>query len=213
LLFGAREAGADVYLAEERLWIRTGAAIRRLLPVAELPQRSAPNLLNALAAVACLLPWRVPDESLQEGLRSFRGLPHRHELVAEVDGVRFVDDSKATNVAAVTAGLAGFADPVVLIAGGQGKGEDYSALRDVTAALKAVILIGEEADAIAGALANSVRVEKAPSLAAAVTRAAELARPAGTVLLSPACASFDMFRNYQERGKAFAAAAHALGAR
>jgi len=113
----------------------------------------------------------------------------------------------------VAAGLVGFSDPVVLIAGGRGKGEDYVPLREVMAPVKTVIVIGEESAAIQAALAGCVPVETATSLAAAVTRAAELARPDGTVLLSPACASFDMFRNYHERGKAFTEAAFALGAR
>ncbi len=212
LLFGAREEGATVFLAGEQLWIRQGSASLPLLPVTELAQRSLPNLLNAQAAVTCMLPFAPAPESLCEGLRSFRGLPHRHQLVAQLQGVRFVDDSKATNVAAVCTGLAGYTEPVVLIAGGRGKGEDYAPLREVMSAVRNVVVIGEEGPALAASLDATVPVEKAVTMEAAVRRAAELARPTGTVLLSPACASFDMFRNYQERGAAFTAAALALGA-
>jgi UDP-N-acetylmuramoylalanine--D-glutamate ligase len=127
-------------------------------------------------------------------------------------GISFVDDSKATNVAAVCAGLTGSQAGVVLIAGGRGKGEDYRPLRQVMGSVRAVVVIGEEGAAIAEALAGVVPVTAAESLEAAVVEATQQARPEGTVLLSPACASFDMFRNYRERGKAFTAAALAMGA-
>jgi UDP-N-acetylmuramoylalanine--D-glutamate ligase len=221
LLFGAREEGAAVFWEAEQLWLVAGDAPQALIGRAELALNGKANERNAAAAVAALLAL-APDperlarelkERLAAGLRSFRGLPHRQQTVAHLDGVRFVDDSKATNVSAVRAGLAGHASPLVLIAGGRGKGEDYQPLREeVAARVTHVLVIGEEGPAMARALGNVVPVEEAACLEEAVARAAELARPSGTVLLSPACASFDMFRNYHERGEAFARAALALGA-
>ncbi len=211
-LFGDREQSASIYLAESALWVPGRKHSVPLMELQELWQRTAPDLLNSMAAVACLWPLTPDSERLAAGLRTFRGLPHRQRLVAKLGGVRFVDDSKATNVAAVRAGLTGHDRTVVLIAGGRGKGEDYTPLREVATAVRAVVVIGEEGPAIADALGGVVPVVDAPTLETAVSQAAALARPTGTVLLSPACASFDMFRNYQERGQAFAAAAMALGA-
>jgi UDP-N-acetylmuramoylalanine--D-glutamate ligase len=135
--------------------------------------------------------------------------------VAEARGVRFYDDSKGTNVGASVAALEGFEAPVVLIAGGDGKGQDFAPLAPaVKAHARAVVLIGRDADAIAMALVGSgVRLERAATMEAAVEEAFALARPGDAVLLSPACASFDMFRNYGHRGEMFAAAARSLAAR
>lgn len=213
LTFGERAAGAAVSMDEGAVtWNRPGERVV-LARSGELAIRGAPNLRNAAAAVAALLPLAPAPEALAAGLRSFQGLPHRQQRVAVLGGVEFVDDSKATNVAAVTAGLQGYAGDVVVIMGGRGKGEDYGALRAALACVRAVITIGEEGPAIAAALQGAVRLEQSATLEEAVDRAAVLAAPRGTVLLSPACASFDMFRDYAARGEAFAAAARALGAR
>lgn len=212
ILFGAAEAGADVYLHEGVLWVGRRAERRAVLPVAQLALQSPPNLLNATAAVAATLPLTDDLPVLAAGLRSFGGLPHRHQPVGQIGDVRFVDDSKATNVDAVCAGLRGYRGEVVLIAGGSGKGEQYAPLREVMDAVHAVVVIGQEGPTIAAALADTVSVHAAETLPAAVTRAYELAQPDRTVLLSPACASFDMFRDYRHRGEVFAAAARALGA-
>ncbi len=211
-LFGDRDRGAEVFYEDACLRIDREGEARALIDVASLPLQTRPNLLNAAAAVACLLPLQPDLDALAEGLRSFEGLAHRQQLVGRLDDVRFVNDSKATNVHAVCACLDGYPDDVVLIAGGRGKGEDYSPLAEVLESVNAVVVIGEEGPAIAEALAGRVPVEAADSLDSAVARAAQLAQPRGTVLLSPACASFDMFRNYGERGRAFAEAAHRLGA-
>ena len=213
LLFGDRAAGAQVYLAEEGLWIADGDEPRLVIPQSELPLRSPPNLINATAAVATCLPLVSDPDALAAGLRSFGGLAHRHQAIGSIDGVLFVNDSKATNVHAVCAGLDGYPGEVVLIAGGSGKGEDYTPLREVLQAVRAVVVIGAEGPAIGAALADAVPVESAEDLSAAVARAHALARPDATVLLSPACASFDMFSSYRERGERFAAAARALGAK
>jgi UDP-N-acetylmuramoylalanine--D-glutamate ligase len=212
LLFGEEAAGAEVILDDEAISIGRGPDKRTLLPLGELALKSPPNLLNAAAAVAAALPLTDDYAALAEGLRSFVGLSHRHELVARHGEVKFVNDSKATNVHAVCGGLRGYSGEVVLIAGGRGKGEDYGPLRDVMAAVKAVVLIGEETDALAAVLDGVVPLHRAEDLEAAVSLANELAQPDRTVLLSPACASFDMFRDYRHRGETFAAAARALGA-
>jgi UDP-N-acetylmuramoylalanine--D-glutamate ligase len=170
------------------------------------------NAANALAAHALLSAIDSPRPPLVQALREFQGLPHRVELVAEADGVRYYDDSKGTNVGATVAALEGFATPVVLIAGGDGKGQDFSSLAPaVKAHARAVVLIGRDADAVAHALeATGVPQERAATMEDAVRIAHALARPGDAVLLSPACASLDMFRNYGHRGDVFAAAARAL---
>ncbi len=213
LLFGERSAGADVWLADGFIcWRRDGRAAR-LIAATELPLTSPPNLLNALAVAAAVMPLVSEPELVAAGLRSFTGLAHRHQLVGRLGGVRFVDDSKGTNVHAVCAGLRGYPGPVVLIAGGSGKGEDYAPLREVMSAVRHVVTIGQEGPAIAAVLQDLVPITAAADLPAAVRLAATLAEPDATVLLSPACASFDMFRNYHERGEVFASAARRLGAR
>jgi UDP-N-acetylmuramoylalanine--D-glutamate ligase len=212
LLFGDPDRGADAWWRDGWLEVRRGDAIARVVRQDALALASPANLVNATACAAALLPLLDDLDALGAGLASFPGLPHRHELVGVRGGVRFVNDSKATNVHAVRAGLDGYPTPVVLIAGGRGKGEDYAPLREVLGAVRAVVTLGEEGPAIAAALAGAVPCEAAADLPAAVARAADLAEPDATVLLSPACASFDMFPSYRERGAAFARAAVALGA-
>jgi UDP-N-acetylmuramoylalanine--D-glutamate ligase len=214
LWFGDEGDGAGVFFKGGALWAGgPGREPRPLLDEAELAQRSPTNRLNALAAVAMGLGLDLPREALAGGLRTFAGLADRHELVAVRGGVRFVNDTKATNVHAVCAGLADHHEQVVLIAGGSGKGEDYTPLRAVMGAVRHVVLIGAEGPAIGRALAGAVKLSTAADMDQAVALAAGLAEPDATVLLSPACASFDMFANYRERGAAFAAAALKAGAR
>ncbi len=213
LLFGADEEGSQAWLGDGYVRVRHGDTIRDLVAVQDLALQSPPNLLNATAVAAAVLPLVADLDAVAEGLRSFRGLAHRHQLVGRLGDVRFVNDTKATNVHAVCAGLDGYPSPVVLIAGGSGKGEDYSPLAGVMSAVRHVVTMGQEGPAIAAALAGVVPTSAASGLAEAVAIAARLAAPDATVLLSPACASFDMFRNYRERGEAFAAAARDLGAR
>jgi len=153
----------------------------------------------------------VPD-AMARALREFRGLPHRVQPVASARAVTFYDDSKGTNVGAAVAALEGFDVPVVLIAGGDGKQQDFSPLAAaVRAHARAVVLIGRDGPAIASALATTgVKLESATTMEDAVAIAFALAHPGDAVLLSPACASFDMFRNYGHRGDVFADAARAL---
>ncbi len=213
VLYGNPAAGASAWIADGRLWLRRADTATALLPVDDLSLQSPPNLLNAAAVAVAAAEFIADDALLAEGLRSFRGLAHRHQLIGRLGGVRFVNDTKATNVHAVCAGLDGYPQPVVLIAGGSGKGEDYGPLREVMRAVRHVVTIGQEGPAIGAALAGVVPVTAAADMAEAVTTAARLAYPDATVLLSPACASFDMFGSYRERGEAFAAAARTLGAR
>lgn len=179
-----------------------------LLPAAELCLAGRHNVANALAALALGHCAGLPLASMTATLKSFRGLPHRCELVAEIAGVRYVNDSKGTNVGATEAALRGLGGErdVLLIAGGQGKGADFTQLQQAVARhCKLLVLLGEDAPLLAQALASSVPVLMVSSLAEAVSAAAAQARRGDVVLLSPACASFDMFSGYAERGNTFAA--------
>jgi UDP-N-acetylmuramoylalanine--D-glutamate ligase len=210
----AATAAQDYGLAEVdgQTWLVRGG--ERLLALAELPLAGRHNAANALAALAlCEGGLGIAPQRLIAGLKTFRGLPHRVELVAErVDGVRFYDDSKGTNVGATVAALAGTDCPVVLIAGGDGKGQDFSPLAPVLARkARVLVLIGRDADRIEQAVAGcGVRVECAADLDAAVDLANACAQPGDAVLLSPACASLDMFRNYAHRAEVFVAAVRRL---
>jgi UDP-N-acetylmuramoylalanine--D-glutamate ligase len=182
-----------------------------LVAAAELKIRGSHNVANALAACA-LASTVVPVEALAAGLRSFRGLPHRVELVATRRGVEWYDDSKGTNVGATIAALEGLGKPAFLILGGDGKGQDFSPLRAPVAKFaRSALLIGRDAPLIEKALAG-LPTERCSSLEEAVEKAARAAAPGEAVLLSPACASFDMFRDYKHRGDVFAAAVGALPA-
>jgi len=209
-LFGAGQDGASVLLRDGVIGRERPHGFQSLLPWDELPLNGHPNLLNALAAVALVEPFDLPAAAVAAGLRTFHGLEHRQQTVAHLDGVAFVDDSKATNVHAVCAGLAGYRADVVLILGGSGKGEDYAPLRAALGPVAHVILIGAEGAALGKALAGECPLHAADDLTAAVALGAVLAAPGGTVLLSPACASFDMFRDYHHRGVVFRDAARAL---
>jgi UDP-N-acetylmuramoylalanine--D-glutamate ligase len=202
----ASEWGLDA----ARQYFCRGAA--RLLPVDAMAMKGLHNAANALAAHALVSAIGAPSEALAEAARDFKGLRHRVELVAEARGVRFFDDSKGTNVGATVAALDGFTGPVVLIAGGDGKGQDFAPLVPaVKARARSVVLIGRDAPLLATALAPAgVPMERASTMADAVEAAFRAARPGDAVLLSPACASLDMFRNYGHRGDVFAAAARAI---
>jgi len=184
----------------------------RILPAADLPLSGMHNVSNALAACALASQAGVPLAALAGGLRSFRGLPHRMQRVLLRDGVEWLDDSKGTNVGATVAALKGLPKKAVLILGGEGKGQNFAPLAPaVREHARHVLLIGRDAEAIGKAIAGTgVPLEHAATLEAAVARAAAIASPGEAVLLSPACASFDMFRDYQHRGDAFADAVREL---
>jgi len=185
-----------------------------ILQKTALPIHGAHNVANALAACALARSAGVAFQELGTALRTFKGLPHRLERVATLDGVEWYDDSKGTNVGATVAALRGLGKRTVLILGGEGKGQDFSPLVSPVAEFaKSVLLIGRDAAIIEKALAPSaVSLQRCKSLEEAVERAASVARPGEAVLLSPACASFDMFRDYKHRGEAFAAAVKRLAA-
>ena len=178
-----------------------------LLPVSELPVVGLHNAANALAAGALCAAIGVPDSAMPTAWRAFRGLPHRVEHVADIAGVACFNDSKGTNVGSTVAALSGMDRPIVLIAGGDGKGQDFSPLAPAVAArARAVVLIGRDVPLIDAALSGSgVPLHRALDMEQAVAQALALARPGDAVLLSPACASYDMFRSYVHRGETFSA--------
>jgi UDP-N-acetylmuramoylalanine--D-glutamate ligase len=170
------------------------------------------NVLAALLLMRC--SGLATFEAAQAGLRAFRPLPHRMQLVGERGGVRFYDDSKATNVDSVVAGVDGFPVPFVLIAGGRDKGGSYQPLVEVLAKgqCRAVFVIGEAADKIEQAIGGRLHCIRATSMEEAVGRAKGMMKAGEAVVLSPACSSFDMFKNYAHRGEVFKKAVEALSA-
>ncbi len=173
-------------------------------PRALLRIRGTQNVENALAAIAAARRIGVPQEAVRDVLASFPGLPHRVEFVRRVKGVSYVNDSKGTNVGAVLKCLEGFPEPVVLIAGGKDKGIDFRPLREpLRRKARAAVLFGEARGRMERELSGTVPLADADTLEDAVRRAAGLARRGDVVILSPACSSFDQFRNFEERGEAF----------
>jgi UDP-N-acetylmuramoylalanine--D-glutamate ligase len=191
-------------------WLARGG--ERLMLASDLRLAGDHNIANALAALALGHAIGLPMAPMCNVLQVFRGLPHRVELVVEADGIAFFDDSKGTNVGATVAALAGLGRPAVLIAGGDGKGQDFTPLGPVVSKhARAVILIGRDAPAIEAALAGwGVPLAHARSMDDAVAQAIDIAGPGDAVLLSPACASLDMFRNYAHRAEVFVAAVRRL---
>ncbi|WP_029043963.1 UDP-N-acetylmuramoyl-L-alanine--D-glutamate ligase [Cupriavidus sp. WS] len=185
---------------------------KRLMPADALHIRGMHNATNAMAALALCRAIDLPLNALLHGLREYRGEPHRVEWVATVDDVEYFDDSKGTNVGATVAALSGLDKRVVLIAGGEGKGQDFSPLAaPVAQYARAVVLIGKDAGELRRALAGTgVTLADAATLEQAVTLAAGAAQGGDAVLLSPACASLDMFRNYVHRAEVFRAAVEEL---
>jgi len=204
----ALEEGA--FLSGGEMVLRTASGEERY-PRGVLMIPGLQNVENALAAIAVARSMEIPPQAVLAELARFPGLPHRVEFVRSVAGVSYYNDSKGTNVGAVLAALEGFPEPVVLIAGGKDKGVDFRPLR---AALgrkaRAVVLLGEARDRMARELAGAAPITVAGTLAQAVRAAAEAARKGDAVVFSPACSSFDMFRNFEERGEAFRKAVEEL---
>ena len=212
---GAPEEPTDFGLLKVQGELSLARGMTPLVALDDLRLAGLHNAANALAALALAKTTGVNCAQMLPALRAFTGLPHRLERVAEVRGVAFYDDSKGTNVGSTVAALAGLAGTlngagakVVLIAGGDGKGQEFAPLRDPLARSgRALVLIGRDAPIIGSAVAGSgVPIEHAASMEDAVARAYGAASPGDAVLLSPACASFDMFRNYKHRGEVFCAA-------
>jgi len=195
-------ADADHHLDGDRLVLAGGDVLAR---IAELPRAFPHDLANALASAASAVHGGGTVEGARQALLAFRGLPHRVSLVGEAGGVRWYDDSKATAPHATRAAVEGFPS-VVLIAGGRNKGLDLGVLRDSATHIRGVVAIGEAADEVAAAFDGLRPVTRAHSMGEAVDAAAALARAGDVVLLSPACASFDWYRSYAERGDDFVVA-------
>ncbi len=203
-------AGYGLLEEEGESWLAYG--LNPLMPSAEVAIKGRHNTANALAALALGQAAGLDMAAMLQTLRTFKGLSHRCEHVATVDGVTYIDDSKGTNIGATVAALNGFGDDdranIILIAGGQGKGQNFNELKaPVSKFVKLLALFGEDAQLIAGtlseALANRTQIETLSSLQSAVDTARAAAQPGDIVLLSPACASFDMFSGFEERGRCF----------
>jgi UDP-N-acetylmuramoylalanine--D-glutamate ligase len=212
----AAEAASEVHGFSRKRRLRRGAFVEdgwvvvrdgqpeRVLPVARIPLPGAHNLENVLAAALIGRLLGVPAPALRRSILGFRGLEHRLEDVLRVKGVRFVNDSKATTVDATLKALASFDRPVVLILGGRGKGGDFSPLRAaVRKSVRSVILVGEAADKIEKALGGGVPIDRVPSYREVVRVAFDRAVRGDVVLLAPACTSWDMFKDFEERGRTF----------
>lgn len=194
-----------------KLWLAQGGEL--LISVDEISLSGSHGHVNALSALALGQGAGIPMPAMLEALKDFQGLDHRCQLVHEQGGVKYIDDSKGTNVGATVAALKGLGaeGPIVLIAGGDGKGALFDELADPVAHYcKAVVLIGRDAEAIAASLSGDTPVYLAASMRDAVSQAIDLSQAGDQVLLSPACASWDMFRNYIERGQLFTAAVKEL---
>lgn len=180
------------------------AAATPVAAVSDIRLRGAHNVQNALCALAMTYAVALDWPPVVEGLRKFRGVEHRIELIAKHNGVEWYNDSKSTNIDSLRVALESFNEPVVLIAGGQGKGADYRVLRGLIAArAKRIITVGEDAEKIEPAFGDVVPADRAADMDDAVRKAGAAARPGDVVLLSPACASFDMFDNFEHRGRVF----------
>lgn len=203
--FGLLREGGDT-------WLMQGDG--RLMKTSELAVTGRHNCANALAALALCRALAVPFDPLLQALREFQGLPHRVEKVAAFSGITFYDDSKGTNVGATVAALKGLGQPVVLIAGGDGKAQNFSPLAaPIGEHGRAVVLIGRDAEKIAVAInACGVPLHRAQTMEEAVRKSFQLARKGDAVLMSPACASFDMFDNYVHRAEVFVAAVKSMHA-
>lgn len=204
--WGLKTMHASIYLAYGQ---------ECLLPVHNLRIKGRHNWSNALAACALAHAAGISFSCMKDVLQQFTGLPHRTQWLRTLDGVDWINDSKGTNIGATISAIAGLGGAmqgkIVLIAGGQGKGADFRELRDsMTDYVRSVVLIGEDADKLEHALCDVVDVARATSLEQAITAARVAAKPGDVVLLSPACASLDMFRDFNHRGEVFAAAVDAL---
>lgn len=207
--FSRRKRVNGVYLKEGSLYyhfpgLTPDSQPSALIDADEIRIKGVHNLENAMASAAMALLAGCPPEAVTTALREFPGLEHRLELVRELDGVRYINDSKGTNVGAVMKSLEGFTSPVLLIAGGRDKAGDFTQLRPfIKGRVKALVLIGEAAGKIKEALGDLTETILAADLTEAVNRARSMADRGDAVLLSPACASFDMFRDFEDRGEQF----------
>jgi UDP-N-acetylmuramoylalanine--D-glutamate ligase len=203
--FGWSPVDEGVYATKDEIVWRGGSSEERFA-LARVKIQGVHNVENLMAAIAAAKAAGVKSAAIQSAIAAFAGLEHRLEFVREKNGVRYFNDSKGTNVGAVVKSLAGFSAPVILLAGGVDKGGDYAPLAgEIRRTVKKMILFGAAKEKIRAALGNLTETVIVDSLDAAVREAASSASPGDVVLLSPACSSFDMFRDYTERGKKFRA--------
>ena len=206
-----REVDNGCFVEKGTLLLNRSGNIQAVLPAAEIGIKGPHNLANACAASAIAMAAGIDIKVIAAGLKSFPGVEHRLERVGLIGGVSFINDSKATNVDAVFWALQSVSPPIVLIAGGKDKAGDFRVLSDlVRKNVKAIILIGQAADKIAGTFDGLTKLVRSKDMSAAVKLGYELAKPEGTVLLSPGCASFDMFDNFEHRGHVFKEAVKGL---
>ena len=206
VFFSQQKEVAGVYALNGEIFSSLNGRPEKICDRSEIKLKGPHNLENALCALAMGLVFGIAKEKIVEVLNTFSGVEHRLEFSGEKNGVRFYNDSKATNPDAVIKALQSFAEPIILIAGGRDKGVSYAEMMSLAKEkVKELILIGEAADLIEKAAlgAGMMNIHRAESMAEAVKRAFELACPGEVVLLSPACASFDMFLNYEVRGEVF----------
>ena len=194
-----------VFVQDGWLVARLNGHVDRICPLAEIQLRGAHNVENVLAATACALWTGIGIDAIRRAVGRFRAVAHRIEFVRDIAGVQFYNDSKGTNVASTIKALESFEERIVLIAGGKGKGQDFTPLADAARGrVRHGVLIGEDGGKIAAALASAgIDVTAADTMASAIQAARVAARAGDVVLLSPACASFDMFDNYEHRGEVF----------
>jgi UDP-N-acetylmuramoylalanine--D-glutamate ligase len=199
------------YLRGEEIVFRNDGAEQVVLKRGEIPLAGAHNLENVLAAVVATRLAGADCAAIAKGVRSFSGVEHRLEFVSEIGGVRYYNDSKATNVDATLKAIEAFSGQIIAILGGKDKGSDYSVLREpLKEKATLALLIGAAAEKIEKQIAGSVEIERAGTLERAVEIASRSAKPGSVVLLAPACASFDQFENYEHRGRVFKALVHQL---
>lgn len=212
LWFGRkRPLGWGSFARGGRIFIRTDDGEEELLPVSEIPLRGDHNVENVLACVAAGVAAQVEPRRIAEAVRSFKAVEHRLEYVDTVGGVAFFNDSKATNVDAAAKALQSFREPLIVIMGGRDKGADFSMLRDAAKnRVRRLILLGEAAPQIQTVLGKEIAASSVKDMEEAVRVSFSIATVGDVVLLAPACASFDMFRDYQERGKVFKRAVRKL---
>jgi len=199
------------YKFQDQIIFNTDSHLEFSLPVNELLIKGNHNVANAMAVINAAKIFGFDNEGIKEGLRTFKGVEHRLELVREMGGVKYINDSKATNIDSVWYALQSFDEPIFLILGGQDKGNDYTRIKDlVTDKVKKIFAIGSSAEKVFNFFHSIVKVELKVSLEDVVTSVSKEARSGEVVLLSPACASFDMFDNYEHRGKVFKEAVNKL---
>jgi UDP-N-acetylmuramoylalanine--D-glutamate ligase len=199
------------YVSDNHILFNEHGKLEFSFPLNELPIKGEHNAANAMAAVNAAKICDLDNEKIKEGLRTFKGVEHRLEFVRELKGVKYINDSKATNVDSLWYALRSFDEPIYLILGGQDKGNDYNKVKQlVIDKVKKIYAIGSSSDTVYNFFHSFVKVELKPTLEDVVISASNEARENEIVLLSPACASFDMFDNYEHRGKVFKEAVNSL---